>query len=278
MNTLSELRSKLTTTPRRAAIEYITSIHQRTEAEGMKVLVQRIAEMRATIEKLDNLSRIFNANAFAQTCFFIELYCVAVSELCAALTSLMELNTLVSTYCNFRSSPCSTLYDWMAPEYNSVQILFGAVSLIQDTHLQAWILPQHYGVLTESQVKRCELLRACVADDPAQAGSGLYQPEEAFGTEDSQMEAYTSVNGSRSDLAAEHARMADYISVIGGRVTLENVSLSGIQLTHAEQQMFLKYSKHKQFAELLAIQRGDTIARHHYLSNEDIEGPCPNDQ
>jgi hypothetical protein len=50
--------------------------------------------------------------------------------------------------------------------------------LIQETNLGTWILPSHYGLLAESQLKRCELLRAWVADDPAQAGRALYQPEE----------------------------------------------------------------------------------------------------
>jgi len=289
MNTLKELKSKLKMTPRRTAIEYLKSIHQQKEAEGMKVLMQRIEEMRATIEAWDAFSRVFNTHVFKQTCFFVELYCVAVSDLCAALTSLMELNSLVSGYSNFHPSPCSPLYRGMSQEYDPLQILFGTVSLIQNTHLRAWILPQHYGLLTESQLRRCELLRARVADDPARVSSDLYPPEEALAADDSQaddsqMEEYTSVSDSRSDLyppeafPAEHARMEAYISVIGRRVTLENVSLSGISLAYAEQQMFLSHSKHKQFAELLAIQRGSTIGPHHYLLNEDIEGPCSNDE
>jgi hypothetical protein len=267
MNRFTELKSKLKTTPRRAAIEYITSIHRRTEAEGMKVLVQRIEEMRAVIQEFEYF-QIFNAHAFQQTCFFVELYCFAVNELSAALISLMELNKLVSSYCNFRPSPCSSLFDCMAPEYNSLQIRFETVGLIQETHLRTWILPQHYGLLTDSQLERCQLLRAWVADDPARASSGLYQPGEALEAEQAQMEAYI------------QAKMEAYISVIGSHASLENVRMSGIYLTHAEQQVFLSYSKHKQFAELLAIRRGHTILpqESHYLHNEDIRDPGLNDQ
>jgi len=268
MNRFTELKSKLKTTPRRAAIEYIKSIHQQKEAEGMKVLMQRGEEMRATIEAWDAFSRILNAHAFQQTCFFVELYCFAVNELSAALISLMELNTLVSSYCNFRPSPCSSLFDCMAPEYNSLQIRFETVGLIQETHFRTWILPPHYGLLTDSQLERCQLLRAWVADDPARASSGLYQPEEGLEAEQAQMKAYI------------QAKIEANISVIGRHASLENARMSGIYLTHAEQQVFLSFSKHKQFAELLAIRRGHTILpqESHYLHNGDIRDPCLNDQ
>jgi len=246
---IAQLKSKLKTTPRRAAIDYIMSIHRRTEVEGIKFLVQRVEEMREVMRRFECYP-IFNAYPLQQTCFFVELYCVAVTELSTAITSLMELNTLLSSYCNFRPSRCSSLFDSMALEYNALQLRFGTVSLIQETHLRTWILPSHYGLLAESQLKRCELLRAWVADDPAQAGHALYQPEE--------------------NLDAERAQMEAYISVIRSRVSLERVSLSGIYLRHAEDQMFLSHSKFKQYAELLAIRHGYAPKESDYLLNEDI--------
>ena len=250
---IAQLKSKLKITPRRTAVDYIMSIHRRTEVEGIKVLVQRVEEMREVVQRIEYY-QCFNAYPLQQTCFFVELYCVAVTELSTAITSLMELNTFVSTYCNFRASPCSSLFDSMTLEYNALQLLFETVGLIQETHLGTWILPTHYGLLAESQLKRCELLRAWVADDPAQAGHPSYQPEQ--------------------NLDAERAQqMEAYISVIRSRVSLERVSLAGTYLRHAEDRMFLSHSKFKQYAGLLAIQRGYTPKASDYLLNEDIRDP-----
>lgn len=124
----------------------------------MKVLLRQVDEMQAAVRE-SVWHPVFNGHTLQQTCFFIELYCLAVSELSAALISMMELNTFVSGYCNFRPSPCSSLFDWMAPEYNSLEIRFSTVDLIQERHLRSWILPQHYGVLVQSQLERCQLLR-----------------------------------------------------------------------------------------------------------------------
>jgi hypothetical protein len=259
MNAVTELKFKLKTTPRRAAIEYITAIHRKTEAEGMKVLLRQVDEMQGAVRE-SIWHRAFNGHTLQQTCFFIELYCVAVSELSTALISLMELNTFVSCYCNFRPSPCSSLFDSMAPEYNSLQIRFSTVDLIEETYLRSWILPQHYGPLIESQLERCQLLRAWVAEDPAHASTGLYRPEKPLETEKAQMEAY--------------------ISVIARRASLENVSMAATYLMHAEQEVLLNYSKHQQYAELMAIRGGYTSPpkEFRYLHNEDIRDSCIEDK
>ncbi len=84
----------------------------------MKVLlVRQVDEMQAAVRE-SVWHPVLNGHTLQQTCFFIELYCLAVSELSAALISVMELSTFVFSYCNFRPSPCSSLFDWMAPEYN----------------------------------------------------------------------------------------------------------------------------------------------------------------
>jgi hypothetical protein len=246
MNTLRKF--KLKTTPRRAAIEYITSIHQTAQAEGIKTLARRIEEMKTELRGL--LAPFLAPN---QTYFFAELYCVAVCDLISALTSLMELNTIVSTYCNFRASPCSSLFEALAEAYNSVELSFASVGRMQEHHLRTWILPYNYAVLAESQLERCRLLRAWVADDPAKASSDLYEPDET--------------------LKAEQAQIDEYNSVLATLLSLQEVDLSGNCLAYAEQQLFQSYLKHKQYAELLAIRRGYTMSPKGYLLSEDIRDP-----
>jgi hypothetical protein len=242
---------KIKTTPRRAAIAYLTSIHRMAETEGIKVFVQRVEQMKAIIREFACVP-IRKVYVVRQACFFAELYCIAVSDLSAALTSMMELNTFVAAYCNFHPSPCSWLFDWMAETYNALQLHLATVGLIQETYLRCSVLPPHYGLLADLQLERCEWLRAWVADDPNQATKDLYQHGETLKPEQDQMEVY--------------------ISLIRERVSLENVSVSGIRLAHAEDQVFLSYSKYKQCAELLAIRRGDKAGRGEfcYLLNDDL--------
>jgi hypothetical protein len=64
----------------------------------------------------------------------------------------------------------------------------------------------------------------------------------------------------------------------GKRLCLERVSLSGIYLRHAEDQMFLSHSKFKQYAKLLAIRHGYTPKESDYLLNEDIRDPSLTEQ
>jgi hypothetical protein len=144
------------------------------------------------------------------------------------------------------------LFDSMAETYNALQLHLATVGLIQETYLRCSVLPRHYGLLTDLQLERCELLRALVADDPNAARSELYQPENAP--------------------EAEKAQMETYISIIRTRLNLRKVSMSGIRLADAEDQVFLGYSKYKQCAELLAIRRGDTAVRadFRYLLNDDL--------
>jgi hypothetical protein len=250
----NQAKSELKMTPRRAAIEYITSIHRMAEAEGIKVLARQIGEMQANVREFIFLPLCRNG-VHHQTCFLVELYCFAVNELSTALTSVMELNTFVSGYSNFHPSPCSWLFDQMAQAYNALQLNNSTVDLIEETHLKSLVLPRYFVPLVDLQLELCESLRALVADDPNQAIKDLYQPDEAF--------------------TSEQGQMGTYISVIRTRANLENASLSGICLAHAEHQVFLSYSRYKQFNELLAARRSDKIRpeKLHYLIKKTLEVP-----
>ncbi len=82
--------------------------------------------------------------------------------------------------------------------------------------MRSWILPQHYGVLIQSQLERCQLLRAWVAEDPTRASSDLYQPEEPL-----------------EELSMRRWKLTFLLSA--GARALENVSMSATYLAHAEQ-------------------------------------------
>jgi hypothetical protein len=254
----SPTKSNLKTTPRRAAIEYITSIHRTAEAEGIKVLARQIEEMQANVQEFIFLP-ICKDGVLNQTCFLVELYCFAVNELSTALTSMMELNTFVSAYSNFQPSPCSWLFDQMARAYNALQLDNSTVDLIEETHLRSLVLPRYYVPLVDLQLELCESLRALVADDPNQATKDLHQPDE--------------------NLESEQGQMRTYVSVIRTRTNLKNASLSGVCLAHAEHQVCLCYSRYKQYAELLTARHSDKIRpeKLHYLVKKTLEIPVSED-
>jgi hypothetical protein len=242
---------ELQTTPRRAAIEYLASIHRNPEADAIQSLTRRFDEMGADIEKkvkpflrdqeegaTKETTRLLG-RATTQTCFLIELYILAVRELIHEVVSLMELNWLVSTYCNSSSSPCPSLYEQMTGQYNSLQICFETVNQIQEKYFCTWILPANYGLLVEAESNRCVSIRALVAENEAPVRAGLCQEEHC-------------VENAR-------AAMLHHISVIRDHTSLRQAHIAGICLKHAEDDMYSSYLKCKQYAELLAKRRGDTF-------------------
>ena len=223
----------------------------------MEVLLKRVAEMAADIEEQSE-SGPAEADRFAwkakkQTCFFVELYCVAVNELTQALISLMEMNTFVEAYCISGSSPCPYLFDQLTEGHNSVQICFETINQIQQQYFSGvWILPANYGVLTESQLDRCVSIRALVAKDPACGMDDLFEREQCV------------------DQAL--ASMKVFISILQGGACFEHARTSGLFLADAEQKMYRGYVKYRKYTELLANRRGYTLreGKFDYFLGKDV--------
>jgi len=257
---------KLQTTPRRAAIEYLTSLHRNPETDPIEPLRTRIDEMRADIEsRLPRLSpregpkeveRLLG-RATTQTCFFIELYSIAVRDLIHTITSLMELNVFVSAFCNFASSPCPWLYEQMTGQYNSLEVRIEVVSQIETKYFcGVRVLPPSHALLTDVELNRCKALRALVAEKGTGLSSGLCDPVHC--------------------VENAHAAMERYISVIRHHTSLRQARAAGICLQQADDEMYSSYQKCGQYAELLSRRGSDKphAGRLDYLRLEDANPPA----